>query len=62
MRIRPMLLAALALAALMAPPAQAAPKTSFRIAWSIYVGWMPWPYAAETGILKKWAEIGRAHV
>jgi hypothetical protein len=26
------------------------------IAWSIYVGWMPWPYAAETGIVKKWAD------
>jgi NitT/TauT family transport system substrate-binding protein len=36
--------------------AGAAPKTSFRIAWSIYVGWMPWPYAAETGILTKWAD------
>ena len=56
MRIRPMLLAALALAILMAPAAEAAPKTSFRIAWSIYVGWMPWPYAAESGILKKWAD------
>jgi len=40
----------------LAGPAQAAPKTTFRIAWSIYVGWMPWPYAAETGILKKWAD------
>ena len=38
------------------PAAPAAPKTSFRIAWSIYVGWMPWPYAAESGILKKWAD------
>jgi NitT/TauT family transport system substrate-binding protein len=38
------------------PAAEAAPKTSFKIAWSIYVGWMPWPYAAETGILKKWAD------
>jgi len=37
-------------------PAAAAPKTSFRVAWSIYVGWMPWPYAAESGILKKWAD------
>lgn len=34
----------------------AAPRRNFRIAWSIYVGWMPWPYAQETGILKKWAE------
>jgi NitT/TauT family transport system substrate-binding protein len=37
-------------------PAAAAEKTSFRIAWSIYVGWMPWPYAQEAGILKKWAD------
>src|ERR1700761_2736727 len=46
------LIACLALAG----QADAAPKTSYRIAWSIYVGWMPWPYAAETGILKKWAD------
>jgi len=31
-------------------------KTSFRVAWSIYVGWMPWGYAADSGIMKKWAE------
>jgi len=37
-------------------PAWAAPKTEFNIAWSIYVGWMPWPYAAEAGIVKKWAD------
>jgi NitT/TauT family transport system substrate-binding protein len=37
-------------------PASAAPKKEFNIAWSIYVGWMPWPYAAETGIVKKWAD------
>ena len=34
----------------------AAPKKEFNIAWTIYVGWMPWPYAAETGIVKKWAD------
>jgi NitT/TauT family transport system substrate-binding protein len=34
----------------------AAPKKEFNIAWSIYVGWMPWPYAAESGIVKKWAD------
>jgi NitT/TauT family transport system substrate-binding protein len=39
-----------------APPAQAAEKKSFKIAWSIYVGWMPWDYAADSGILKKWAD------
>lgn len=33
------------------------PKEKFTIAWSIYVGWMPWPYAAESsGIVKKWAD------
>jgi NitT/TauT family transport system substrate-binding protein len=39
-----------------APAAQAAEKKSFKIAWSIYVGWMPWDYAADSGILKKWAD------
>jgi NitT/TauT family transport system substrate-binding protein len=33
----------------------AAEKTNFNIAWSIYVGWMPWDYADQSGILKKWA-------
>jgi NitT/TauT family transport system substrate-binding protein len=37
-------------------PAWAAPKTEFSIAWSIYVGWMPWPYAVEAGIVKKWTD------
>jgi len=36
--------------------AQAAPKKDFDIAWTIYVGWMPWPYAAEAGIVKKWGD------
>ena len=36
--------------------ATAAPKKEFNIAWTIYVGWMPWPYAAESGIVKKWAD------
>ncbi|MEM7527121.1 MAG: putative urea ABC transporter substrate-binding protein [Pseudomonadota bacterium] len=31
-------------------------KTEFRVAWSIYVGWMPWGYMAEAGIIDKWAE------
>jgi NitT/TauT family transport system substrate-binding protein len=34
----------------------AAAKKEFNIAWTIYVGWMPWPYAAESGIVKKWAD------
>jgi NitT/TauT family transport system substrate-binding protein len=36
--------------------AGAADKTSFNVAWSIYVGWMPWDYADRSGILKKWAD------
>lgn len=37
-------------------PGIAAEKTSFNVAWSIYVGWMPWDYADQSGILKKWAD------
>jgi NitT/TauT family transport system substrate-binding protein len=37
------------------PAAAAAEKSSFNVAWSIYVGWMPWDYADQSGILKKWA-------
>ena len=29
---------------------------SFKVCWSIYVGWMPWAYGAEEGIVKKWAD------
>jgi NitT/TauT family transport system substrate-binding protein len=54
---RTIFLAALFAAALLvSQSAQAAEKTSFKIAWSIYVGWMPWDYAAQSGILKKWAD------
>lgn len=31
-------------------------KSKFRIAWSIYVGWMPWDYADRHGIIDKWAD------
>lgn len=34
----------------------AAAKESFRVAWSIYVGWMPWGYGDQAGIVKKWAD------
>ncbi|MBP1860483.1 putative urea ABC transporter substrate-binding protein [Rhizobium herbae] len=40
----------------MASGAAAAPKTDFKVAWSIYVGWMPWGYASDHGIVKKWAD------
>ncbi len=36
---------------------QAAEKApTFRVAWSHYVGWEPWGYAEESGILDKWAQ------
>lgn len=31
-------------------------KTSFKVAWSIYSGWMPWGYATDHGIIDKWAK------
>lgn len=44
------------LAAFAVSPAFAAPKTDFKVAWSIYAGWMPWGYAADHGIVQKWAD------
>lgn len=32
------------------------PRKEFNIGWSIYAGWMPWPYAQQAGIVKKWAD------
>jgi NitT/TauT family transport system substrate-binding protein len=43
-------------AASTAQPVLGAERTSFNVAWSIYVGWMPWDYADRSGILKKWAD------
>lgn len=34
----------------------ASARESFKVCWSIYAGWMPWSYAAEKGIVKKWAD------
>ncbi|MEL6449999.1 MAG: putative urea ABC transporter substrate-binding protein [Pseudomonadota bacterium] len=39
-----------------ASAAVAQEKTEFRVAWSIYVGWMPWGYLEESGIMDKWAD------
>ena len=58
MTIRPVFAAATALA-LMFPqvtPSAAQERDSFRVAWSIYVGWMPWGYLDESGIMDKWAD------
>ena len=43
-------------APLFAPAVQAEEKTDFTIAWSIYVGWMPWDYADYAGVVDKWAD------
>lgn len=43
-------------AATSAGPAAAEVRKDFRVAWSIYVGWMPWGHAADAGIVKKWAD------
>jgi NitT/TauT family transport system substrate-binding protein len=45
-----------AMSAAAVAPAYAAPKKDFKVAWSIYVGWMPWGYAADSGTVKKWAD------
>ncbi|MDP2699724.1 putative urea ABC transporter substrate-binding protein [Thalassospira sp.] len=37
-------------------PALATEKTDFKVCWSIYVGWMPWGYLQDSGIMEKWAE------
>ena len=49
-------IAAAILASGFSAPALAAAKPTYRMAWSIYAGWMPWPYAEQSGILKKWAD------
>ncbi|MDD1779666.1 putative urea ABC transporter substrate-binding protein [Enterovibrio sp. ZSDZ35] len=36
--------------------AWSAEKPSFRLAWSIYVGWVPWDYGNSAGIIEKWAD------
>jgi NitT/TauT family transport system substrate-binding protein len=37
-------------------PALAADKTKFRVAWTIYAGWMPWDYGDQSGIVRKWGK------
>jgi NitT/TauT family transport system substrate-binding protein len=38
------------------PNASSEQRHEFNIGWSIYAGWMPWPYAQQAGIVKKWAD------
>jgi NitT/TauT family transport system substrate-binding protein len=46
---------ALMLGALVASPVSAEVKQEFKVAWTIYAGWMPWDYIARKGIIDKWA-------
>ena len=41
-----------------ASASQATPSANreYTVAWTIYAGWMPWPYADQAGIVKKWAD------
>lgn len=55
--IRLALAATTALGLCLSPSLAAAQdQTEFRIAWSIYVGWMPWGYLEESGIMDAWAD------
>lgn len=55
-RIAGLILSAALAATALATPAAAEKKTDFKVCWSIYVGWMPWGYLADSGIMKKWAD------
>lgn len=53
------MLTALALATTALVPANIAdaqPRTDFSVCWSIYVGWMPWGWIEESGLMDKWEE------
>jgi len=49
-----LLSASLVVGALSTPVVHA--KEDFKVCWSIYVGWMPWEYGSQSGIVKKWAD------
>ncbi len=49
-----LLSASIAVGVLSAPVVHA--KEDFKVCWSIYVGWMPWEYGSQSGIVKKWAD------
>jgi len=50
------LVTTIALALTFATAGYAQEKTEFKVAWSIYVGWMPWGYLENSGIMDKWAD------
>lgn len=48
--------AAIALTASLGTAQAAGKRDSFRIAWTIYAGWIPWDYVKTSGIMDKWAD------
>ncbi len=50
------LVAALIALGLLSTSALAETKKKFTVSWTIYVGWMPWDYAQQKGIVDKWAK------
>ena len=54
--LKSFVLGASLLGLVVSPSAFAAKKSKFKVAWTIYVGWMPWAYADQKGIVKKWAD------
>jgi NitT/TauT family transport system substrate-binding protein len=55
-RLAPWAIACTLLFGAILAPGSALAKDKFRVAWSIYAGWMPWDYAGQSGIVKKWAD------
>jgi NitT/TauT family transport system substrate-binding protein len=47
---------ALISAAAVTPAAAQHERTDFKVCWSIYVGWMPWGYLQDSGLMKQWAD------
>ncbi len=56
MNRKTLIIALLVLAMSLSVTGNALAKEKFTVAWSIYVGWMPWEVAGDTGILKKWGD------
>lgn len=54
--VKSLCLASTLLLPLTITPAASEEKTEFSVCWSIYVGWMPWGYLQDSGIMKKWAD------
>lgn len=54
--VRTLCLTSTVLVSLSLTPVVAEEKSEFSVCWSIYVGWMPWGYLQDSGIMKKWAD------